>query len=97
MKTFGEYIEAEESKRLNESFSLETTVEMYKRLGGDGKKPVEYPGVPGWYLQPNGIVSSCKGRQRDGDNPGEHEPIFDPYNGDFSKGYFGNVAPVPER
>lgn len=87
MKTFRKYVET----RLTESFGFESAVDVYKRLGGDGKRSVEYPGMPGWYIHPNGIVSP--------DMPAgeEHMPIFDPYHQDAAKGYFGNVAPVPER
>lgn len=65
MKTFLEFVE------------LEDAFELYRRLGGDGKKSIKHPTMPGFYLHPNGIVSPDK---PEGD---EHQPLFDPYNWKF--------------
>jgi hypothetical protein len=63
MKTFAQFME---------SFGLETAVEMYYRLGGDGKKSIPHPDLEGFYIHPNGIVGP--------DLPAgsEHLPMFDP-------------------
>jgi hypothetical protein len=55
-----------------EMFELLTTLELYYKLGGDGKKSIPHPTLEGFYLHPNGIVSPDL---PEGD---EQMPMFDP-------------------
>ncbi len=75
--------EQKEGEMTAPHFEYERTVDMYRRLGGDGKKSVPYPGFPGFWLHPNGIVSP------DQPQGTEHQPIFDPYADES----FGTINP----
>ena len=80
MKSFTQFLESK-------SFGLETTVEMYYRLGGDGKKSIDHPDMPGFYIHPNGIVSP------DVPEGNEHQPLFDPRKIDSFGAYSDLVLP----
>jgi hypothetical protein len=65
MRTFTRFLE-------NKTFAgLESAMDVYYRCGGDGKKSITHPDMPGYWLHPNGIVSPDR---PEGD---EHVPIFD--------------------
>ena len=55
-----------------ESFGYEAAMDVYYRLGGDGKKSIAHPDFPGFYIHPNGIVSPDVPISK------EHQPLFDP-------------------
>lgn len=63
MKTFVQFVE---------SFGLESLMDVYYRLGGDGKKSIPHPEIEGFYIHPNGIVGP------DLPEGTEHHPAFDP-------------------
>lgn len=67
MQTFTQFVESKTFAGLSDA------MELYRKLGGDGKKSIEHPDMPGFYLHPNGIVSPDK---PEGD---EHQPLFNPY------------------
>ncbi len=91
MRTFKEYMA---ERIINESFSLESSFDMYTRLGGDGHKSVELPDQPGMWLHPNGMIT-CHEVEKDS----ERLPMVDIYNDpkpqafmtDFLKNPFGNT------
>jgi hypothetical protein len=55
-----------------EFFELLSAMDLYYQLGGDGKKSIPHPQMPGLYLHPNGIVSP------DLPQGNEQRPMFDP-------------------
>lgn len=66
MRSFTQFLESK-------SFAgLESVVDVYYRHGGDGKRSIPHPDMPGMYIHPNGIVSP------DMPEDDEHVPLFDP-------------------
>ena len=79
MTTFRQFVESQ-------SFGLESGVDIYYRLGGDGKKSIDHPDLPGFYIHPNGIVSPDLPVDK------EQQPMFDPRTTDSINGSCSDIV-----
>lgn len=77
MTTFRQFVE---------SFGLESGVDIYYRLGGDGKKSINHPDLPGFYIHLNGIVSP------DLPEGNEQHPMFNPLTTDAINGSLTDIV-----